>query len=74
MNRFVVVVLLLFLGFGVGAEEEFPLKPADISSPRATLNSFMENCTTAYTILRDEGRELADERSRLCRPHSAYLS
>jgi MscS family membrane protein len=38
--------------------EEHPLLPADTTSPRATLNSFNENCTKAYEILQKVGRDV----------------
>jgi len=58
--------LLLALAFPVlGNEEEHPLLPADISSPRATLNSFMESCETAYHLLKTEGRDMADAKARI---------
>lgn len=58
--------LLLALVFPVlGNEEEHPLLPADISSPRATLNSFMENCETAYNLLSTNGRSATDAQARL---------
>ena len=50
---FLLAVLLVFPSFG---SEEHPLLPADTSSPRATLNSFIENCETAYNLLQKEGR------------------
>jgi MscS family membrane protein len=64
MKRF--VFLLLFLAtFPVFADEpEYPLLPADTSSPRATLNSFMENCASAYTLLTTKGRSTENEEAR----------
>ena len=57
--------LLLSLAFPVlGEEPVHPLLPADTSSPRATLDSFMENCEVAYALLRTEGRERDSEASR----------
>lgn len=55
-------VLLLSVAFPVfGSEPEHPLLPADTSSPRATLNSFMENCEVAYNLLSTEGRAGRDQ-------------
>jgi MscS family membrane protein len=45
----------------LGNEEEHPLLPADTSSPRATLNSFVENCEVAYDLLVREGRDSDNE-------------
>jgi MscS family membrane protein len=60
--------LLLFLSVvcacAFGVEEEHPLLPADTSSPRATLNSFMENCDLAYNLLTEEGRDSDNEELR----------
>lgn len=62
MMKHLLLVLMLFAVFSsFGEEPEYPLLPADTSSPRATLNSFMENCEMAYTFLRTEGRNLDDE-------------
>ena len=44
-----------------GSEEVHPLLPADTSSPRATLNSFVENLTTAYTVMKTSGRNYSEE-------------
>lgn len=53
--------MLLLAIPGFGSEPEHPLLPADTSSPRATLASFIENCETAYGILRESGRSTDDE-------------
>ncbi len=45
-------------------EPEHPLLPADISSPRATFNSFVENCETAYALLKEKGRDMDDGQAR----------
>ena len=57
MKRLLLVCSVV-LALSAGAEDEYPLKPADVSSPRATLSSFMDSCTTAFNILQKEGREL----------------
>ena len=59
---FLLAVLFIFPAFG---SEEHPLLPADTSSPRATLNSFMENCETAYNLLQKEGRSTENEQKVL---------
>ena len=46
-------------------EQEYPLLPADTSSPRATYLSFMENCEIAYTLLRKEGRTFKNQETAL---------
>ena len=57
--------LLLFIAVPVlGNEQEHPLLPADTSSPRATLNSFNENCTTAYHLLKASGRDMKDDEAK----------
>lgn len=56
MSRLYLALLLLVAIPVFGDEPEYPLLPADTSSPRATLNSFMENCTSAYHQLKAEGR------------------
>ncbi len=58
------IILFLFLSVSIsalGEELEYPLLPADTSSPRATLNSFMENCDIAYELLRKEGRSFENK-------------
>ena len=55
---FLVCSLVLFSAGENGADEENPLKPADISSPRATLASFTANCEKVYQILQKEGVSL----------------
>lgn len=47
----------------LGNDQEHPLLPADTSSPRATLNSFMQNCELAHTLLRKKGRSNEDEKT-----------
>jgi len=50
-----VLVAAATLGHVVLAEETHnPLKPADTSDPRATLNSFIDACNELYEILRAE--------------------
>jgi MscS family membrane protein len=64
--RKIVLPLLFALVFPVfGSEEEHPLLPADTSSPRATLNSFMENCETAYRLLKEKGRVVDSNQTRM---------
>ncbi len=60
-----MILLAVAMAFPVlGNEEQHPLLPADTSSPRATLNSFMINCERAYTLLREEGRDFEDKKIR----------
>ncbi|MDF7801770.1 mechanosensitive ion channel family protein [Pontiellaceae bacterium B1224] len=61
--KHLLILLIAFLTFIASAAEEHPLLPADISSPRATLQSFMENCEVAYTLLTEQGRNFKDEKS-----------
>lgn len=65
--RRICFLLLLSLAFPVLGKEgsEHPLLPADISSPRATLNSFLENCETAYNLLLENGRDSDDAQARM---------
>ena len=59
-TRHALAVLLLAatLGHAAGAAESHnPLKPADTSSPRATLNSFIDACNEVYGMI------LAQERA-----------
>ena len=65
MRRICLLLLLALTVPVFGDEPEHPLLPADISSPRATLNSFMENCTVAYNLLAENGRSSVDARARL---------
>lgn len=64
MKRLVFLCAVWVVFPAVGSEEH-PLLPADTSSPRATLNSFMANCETAYTLLQQEGRAIEDEQAIL---------
>ncbi len=64
MSRLDLALLLLISIPVFGAEPEYPLLSADTSSPRSTLNSFMENCETAYNLLTTKGRDKADVRTR----------
>jgi len=57
MKRFVFFIVMIWGCSAFGEELEHPLLPADTSSPRATLNSFTENCETAYHLLKTEGRD-----------------
>jgi len=64
--RKIVLLLLFALVFPVlGKDAEHPLLPADTSSPRATLDSFMENCETAYRLLKSKGRDTDDVQIRM---------
>ncbi|MEE9368937.1 MAG: mechanosensitive ion channel family protein [Pontiella sp.] len=56
MGRYLSLILLLVCSSVFSEEPEYPLLPADTSSPRATLNSFMENCDAAYALLKKSGR------------------
>ena len=64
MKRFILLWFFLVSFSVFGDESEHPLLPADTSSPRATLNSFMENCTSAYGLLSAEGRSTESEEVR----------
>ncbi len=55
-----VFLCAVWLVFPAVGSEEHPLLPADTSSPRATLNSFMVNCEIAYSLLHKEGRSSED--------------
>jgi len=66
MMKWICLFFAAFFAFPVlGYEEEHPLLPADISSPRATLNSFIENCEKAYTLLQKNGRHSYDDRAKV---------
>jgi MscS family membrane protein len=56
-----IFLFMTLLGLSVSGSEEHPLLPADTSSPKATLNTFMENCTSAYHLLKAEGRTSENE-------------
>jgi MscS family membrane protein len=61
-------LILLIVGTipALGEEQELhPLLPADTSSPRATFNSFMENCEKAYALLRAEGRTMENKQTAM---------
>ena len=62
MKRFLLVALSAAALSVFADEPEHPLLPADTSSPRATVESFMANCETAYTLLQKEGRSIEDEK------------
>jgi MscS family membrane protein len=55
MKRLFALLMVLAV-LPVLGDEEHPLLPADTSSPRATLDSFMENCSLAYSLLKTGGR------------------
>lgn len=61
---FLLMLALTLSTFGA-ADPEYPLLPADTSSPRATLNSFTESCELAYELLRKEGRTMENEESAM---------
>lgn len=65
MKRFVFFIVMIWGCSAFGEELEHPLLPADTSSPRATLNSFTENCETAYHLLKTEGRDRATAQARM---------
>lgn len=66
MKKIVLPLLLFALAFpALGDGEEHPLLPADISSPRATFDSFMKNCDIAYRLLKEKGRSSGDEQTRM---------
>ncbi len=65
MRRFYISLILLTAFSVLGNEPMYPLLPADISSPRATLNSFVGNCEIAYELLKENGRDSADAQSRM---------
>lgn len=60
MKRCLIVIFWMFAALEVFAQEEYPLQPADISSPRATLNSFMDSCEEVYILLQQQGRDIDD--------------
>ncbi|MBV9654663.1 MAG: hypothetical protein JOZ42_08885, partial [Acetobacteraceae bacterium] len=48
----VLIALLLGLVSAVNADEEYPLRPADTSSPRATLGGFIKTTDDIYSRMR----------------------
>jgi len=48
------MVLILWLPSSILADVKHPLEPLDLSSPRATLNSFLTTVDTAFQLIRDE--------------------
>lgn len=54
---FACTVLLIPPGISGRAEESHPLKPADTSSPRATLKSFIDNMNDLYRLLKKKGEK-----------------
>ncbi len=64
MRRLLILILML-AAFPTFGSEEYPLLPADISCPRATIKSFVENCELAYNFLENEGRDISDPGKRL---------
>jgi len=66
MRRICLLLLLALTLSAFGKDDlEYPLLPADTSSPRATLDSFMESCELAYELLRKEGRTMEREESAM---------
>lgn len=61
MKRYLLIALVALTFPVFGNNEEHPLLPADTSSPRATLNSFMINCDRAYRVMQVEGRTIEDK-------------
>ena len=51
LSGVVLSLLILLAGAASAADDANPLKPADTSSPRATLKTFIDNVTSAYQIL-----------------------
>lgn len=62
--RHLSFLLLLVAASPVFGSPEFPLLPADTTSPRATINSFIENCETAYSLMQETGRDFGDDAKR----------
>ena len=63
MRRIIFFLLLTIAFCAYGAEPEYPLSPVDISSPRATLRSFLTNCNVAYELSQTGGRWSGDKES-----------
>jgi MscS family membrane protein len=59
---FIFIVGMMTVCAVQGGDAEYPLLPADTSSPRATLNSFVESCNEAYQLMKTEGRNSHDEK------------
>jgi len=61
------LVSLMLSGFSSGKENFHPLKPADTSSPRATLKSFNSILREVYVDFVEKGRSSVgfEERQRL---------
>ncbi len=57
----VLFLPMLALSAPVQAEDLHPLKPADTSSPRATLKTFIENANTLYHTYLKEGYTLENK-------------
>ena len=58
LRRIAAAVAVFVAVFGpttCAAEERHPLEAADTSSPRATLDSFMDACNDVYRVMREEG-------------------
>jgi len=55
LNTPYVYLLLILLNSSVIASEvQYPLEPLDLSSPKATLNSFLNKADTGFRLLHDE--------------------
>ena len=49
-----LLLLMLWSPFNVPADSLHPLEPLDLSSPRATLNSFLKMGDATYQLISDE--------------------
>jgi len=47
-----VCFLFLLIPAGLRAKDKLPLAPADTASPRDTLNSFIDSCSSAYQMIK----------------------
>ena len=54
------MVLVLCLPVSILADVKYPLEPLDLSSPRATLKSFLTTVDTAFQLIRDEAGDTPD--------------
>jgi len=59
--RRVAALLLLSGSISAYAADGHPLEPADTSSPRATLQSFITACDEIYRLILDDARELGKD-------------
>jgi len=65
MKRIYFLVCLALVTSSFAKEEVYPLQPTDISSPRATLKSFIKSCEDAYVLLKEEGRDSGEKETIL---------